>query len=137
MTSVEKTGLDFDQVAVRVHQISRDHGFWDKDRNLGEMLMLATSELAEALEEDRSDNPHVYFKCVECGLCYETLTTSGNCHGSPLKPEGALVEIIDCIIRCLDTAQDMAGKTRYTVAEVMDIKMTFNHRREHKHGKVY
>ncbi len=35
------------------HQNAKDKGFWDKERNIGELLMLITSELAEALEAHR------------------------------------------------------------------------------------
>lgn len=152
-----------DEVAVVIHQTAKDHGFWDKDRNLGEMLMLAVSECAEALEEDRDGNPLVYWKCPECG--YQTAEKphpfmdahyipmnggviaralralgggSVTCdYNRELKPEGALVEVIDALIRLLDTSQDMASRTRYTVYDVMDMKMRYNAQREHMHGKAY
>jgi hypothetical protein len=140
--------MDIDEAAVKIHKTAREHGFWDKDRNFGEMLMLVTSELAEALEEDRAGKPSVYFCCTTCG--YEELdrpTAYGHsrrdrieyvlCPNSNLKPEGALVEIIDAIIRLLDTGQHEASKTRHTIASVMRFKMDYNDTREHMHGKAY
>ncbi len=35
------------------HKIAREKGFWDKDRNLGEMLMLIVTEISEAMEAYR------------------------------------------------------------------------------------
>lgn len=152
--------MDIDTTAGRIHQTAADHGFWDKPRNLGEMLMLVTSELAEALEEDRAGNPLVYFKCGLCGAQADQpdserhLMPSSNkvlmiirkifhigplvpCDGVIDKPEGALVEVCDAIIRLFDTGWDMAERTPYTVGQVMAIKMAYNNSREHMHGKAY
>jgi len=35
------------------HRISKEHGFWDSNPNIGEKLMLIVTELAEACEADR------------------------------------------------------------------------------------
>lgn len=32
------------------HSIAKEKGFWDKERNIGEALMLVVTELAEAME---------------------------------------------------------------------------------------
>ncbi len=134
--------MDIDDLAYRINETARAHGFWDKPRNFGEMLMLAVSELSEALEEDRDGRPSVWFKHqVPCSLSDNTVFGSengGTCNCTP-KPEGALVEIADCIIRCLDTGQDLAAKMgyTYTVGEVVELKMKYNESREHMHGKAY
>lgn len=141
---------DIDELAVKINQTARDKGFWDRDRNFGEMLMLATSELAEALEEDREGRPAVWFKHQDgCELKHEVsqgvvhpaiarLAAAGEdgCTCIP-KPEGALVEIADCIIRCLDTGQNQASMTRYSVGDVVEMKMDYNNTREKMHGKAY
>jgi len=41
------------KLAAKIHQGNKERGFWDKERNQGEILMLCVSELAEALEADR------------------------------------------------------------------------------------
>ena len=103
-------------LAQRIHDNARAKGFWDSEqRNFGEMLMLATSELSEALEEHRDGNPNVY---------YDALTG---------KPEGAAVELADCIIRVLDTMHSLGVDIDDVVAE----KMAYNATRPHKHGKAY
>ncbi len=38
------------------HKIAREKGFWDNDRNLGEMLMLVVTELSEAMEAYRVED---------------------------------------------------------------------------------
>ena len=42
--------MNLNEYAEKIHANAADKGFWDSDRNMGEMLMLAVSELAEALE---------------------------------------------------------------------------------------
>lgn len=37
----------------KIHSIAKSKGFWDKERNLGEMFMLVISELGECLEAHR------------------------------------------------------------------------------------
>jgi len=36
------------------HRIAKQKGFWDKKRNLGEMLMLIVTEISEAMESYRN-----------------------------------------------------------------------------------
>jgi len=78
------------------------------ERNTGELLMLAVSELAEALEGDRRslmDDKLPQFRMFD-------------------------VEIVDCIIRLLDTA---AHKI-LNLGEIFEAKMQFNaNRKDHTH----
>ncbi len=45
--------MRINNLAKICHDAAKDKGFWDRDRNIGEMLMLTVSELSEALEADR------------------------------------------------------------------------------------
>lgn len=111
-----------------------------KDRNVGEMLMLSTSELAEALEAHRKNLQ--------------------DCHLPQFH--GVDVELVDCIIRCMDllgaryAARLEAYNTRfitgtapehhvdfepYTPGDVLEVKCKFNserpdHRPENRQGGV-
>lgn len=44
---------DFKELAARIHQNAKLKGFWDNERNMGEVFMLIISELGEALEAHR------------------------------------------------------------------------------------
>ena len=45
--------LDFQKLSVEIHQNAKAKGFWDSQRNVGELFMLIVSELGEALEAHR------------------------------------------------------------------------------------
>lgn len=119
---------DIDNLAALIHEISTSKGFEPPTPdNLPEKLMLSVSELAEALEEHRSDKPFIYYE--------------GD------KPEGILVEIADSIIRNLhmmhslieDWNKDVAEEAQFphTVSEVIGIKVAYNAGREAMHGRRY
>jgi len=38
------------------HKIAKEKGFWDNNRNIGEMLMLIVTELSEAMEAYRTQD---------------------------------------------------------------------------------
>lgn len=51
--TTEIKGQSLNALAQICHQIAREKGFWDKERNIGEALMLTVTELAEAMEAHR------------------------------------------------------------------------------------
>lgn len=113
------------------------HGFWDEDRNFGEMMMLAVSELSEALEEHRAGRQNVYYRHEPgCALAdhhvYGMPGENPDCTCTA-KPEGIAVELADCVIRCLDTMHSLGVDIDAVVAE----KMAYNASRPYKHGKKY
>lgn len=42
--------LTLNEWSQRCHSIAKEKGFWEKERNVGEALMLIVTELAEAME---------------------------------------------------------------------------------------
>jgi NTP pyrophosphatase (non-canonical NTP hydrolase) len=54
MNSTEKISLS--EWCERCHAIAKEKGFWDKERNTGEALMLVVTELAEAMEGYRKQD---------------------------------------------------------------------------------
>ena len=50
------THLTLKEWGQTCHAIAKEKGFWDKERNVGEALMLIVSELAEAMEAHRKQD---------------------------------------------------------------------------------
>ena len=53
MQETEIKGRSLNELANICHTIAKEKGFWDKERNIGEALMLIVTELAEAMEAHR------------------------------------------------------------------------------------
>lgn len=102
-------------IAREVHECALAKGWYDgsTDRNAAELIALMHSELSEALEAFRTENPPDKH-CPNFG--------------------NAEVELADCIIRILDAGQHLG----LDVAGAMKAKIQANWKREPRHGgKVY
>lgn len=53
MTETQTKGRGLNEMAAMCHSIAVEKGFWEKERNIGEALMLIVTELAEAMEAHR------------------------------------------------------------------------------------
>ncbi len=54
-----ETKRTLNEWSTHCHRIAKEKGFWDKERNVGEALMLIVTELAEAMEAHRKqDQPN-------------------------------------------------------------------------------
>jgi len=102
----------FNLVSREVNRISQEHGFWDEERNDGEVMALIHSEVSEALEALRDNNPTssrlVQFTSVE-------------------------EELADVIIRVMD----YAWGNQLSLARAILAKMEYNEGREFMHGRSF
>lgn len=108
-----------------VYKTARDLGWYVDpvtkepiDRNIGEVIALMHSELSEALEEWRRLKPghglaSVYFNPE-----------------NPSKPEGFPIELADCVIRILDTAEAHG----INIENMILLKNEYNKTRGFRHG---
>jgi NTP pyrophosphatase (non-canonical NTP hydrolase) len=55
------TKISLNEWCQRCHAIAKEKGFWEKERNVGEALMLIVTELAEAMEGYRKQD-HANFR---------------------------------------------------------------------------
>ena len=115
-------------IASVIHSDNVKKGFYQEKREIGTLLMLITSELAEALEADRkgryariedfnnenSKNNFDLAFCVHVKNSFED-------------------EIADTIIRCLD----LVGYLKIDIDFHISQKLKYNRTRTHKHGKAY
>ena len=119
------------KLAKEIHQSNIDKGFFDDERNIGEMLCLIHSEVSEALEADRKGR---YSKEVDL----EVITISWNDNRFMESFEGGIKdtfedEMADIVIRVFD----MCAFKNIDLEGHIKAKMRYNSLREYKHGKKY
>ncbi len=128
--------MNISTLMKEVHQNAVDHGWWDTERSLPEVLMLCVSELSEALEAYRDGELDFYLKCKchdtrsNCNDKYDGCQHGDNKGCKEGKPEGIAVELADCIIRILD----YCGHAGIDIEAVIAAKHEYNKTRPYRHG---
>lgn len=122
------------EIAEEIHEINKSKGFWDnkKTKNVGEMLMLVTSELAEALEADR-DNHKADREAYSWGLSDEWYEGRDKANFEKHIKNSFEDEIADAVIRLFDISEGLGIDLEWHIRE----KVNYNKSRPHKHGKAY
>lgn len=125
-------GKTLNEMANDIYLANKEKGFWDKERNVGEMLMLVTSELGEAMEAHRkgrfadrpiADQNGIFDMNKKGHIKYFENTVKDTFED----------EIADSIIRLFD----MAGGLNIDLDFHIKNKLAYNATREKLHGKKY
>lgn len=124
--------MDIKATSKEIHENAKAKGFWDKERNLGEMLMLIVSEVSEAMEADRKAH---YSDWVDMLPPFMT-----NIPDDEFKKifEREVKntfedELADAVIRILDLSHSRNIDLEWHIKQ----KMRYNAMRPHMHGKKY
>lgn len=122
--------MNIKETAKEIYENAKAKGFWDTERNLGEMLMLIVSELSEALEADRTGH--------YCNQDRRDLIDSNDYDSYSSTFETYIKntfedELADVVIRVLDLCHAKNIDLEWHIRN----KMKYNSMREHKHGKKY
>jgi NTP pyrophosphatase (non-canonical NTP hydrolase) len=118
------------ELSQLIHQNAVSKGFYEGEKNIGEILCLIHSEVSEAMEADRKGR---YFS-ISVEELEKTETESDYKQYFESKIKGTFEdELADIIIRVLD----LCAYKNINIQEQIIAKMAYNSTREYKHGKKY
>lgn len=118
------------ELGKKIHGINKKNGFYEDEKNIGEMLALIHSEVSEALEADRrKDIAPITIKSTLFELSDSDFKS---CFRKDVK-NSFEDELADIMIRVMDLA---AFKSIDLEAHIK-AKVRYNSLREYKHGKNY
>ena len=124
------------ELAKEIHENAKNKGFYEGEKNIGEMLCLIHSEVSEALEADRKGryaSTEYIDKLKNDGFTWEDSKISYD-HGFSTHIKDTFEdELADIMIRIMDLAAFKGINLEKHIA----LKMKYNSMREYKHGKKY
>lgn len=116
-----------------IFQNNKEKGFWDKKRNVGELLMLVTSELSEALEAHRKGKFANIEKFDESLISLKKDENAYSEHFKMWMKDTFEDEIADAIIRLLDLSAGLG----IDLEKHINAKVRYNKTRPKLHGKLF
>lgn len=115
---------NLNKLSNEIHAGNKQRGFWDGERNVGELLMLVVSELGEAIEAHRknrfTDPLFVGTEMTPAAFAENIKDTFED-------------EIADAIIRLFDMCGGLGIDIDFHIRE----KLKYNETRPTRHGKRY
>jgi len=117
-------------LAEEIHKNNIEKGFYDNEKNIGEMLCLIHSEVSEALEADRKNKYTTGTIGVINSFVLDEMFITDFTIGVKDTFED---EMADIIIRVLD----LCAFKGIDIEKHIEAKVRYNSTREFKHGKKY
>lgn len=122
--------MTLNNLAAQIHENNKAKGFYDDQKNIGEMLALIHSEVSEALECDRKGRECQIIAAAFNDSKEDILFKAG--FEENIKDTFA-DELADIVIRVLD----LAAFKEIDIDAHIKAKVRYNTLRPHKHGKKY
>lgn len=120
-------------LGLEIHENAKSKGFFEKEKNIGEMLCLIHSEVSEALEADRNGK-YCKISKPEENVLMGWASDIDFRQDYIAKVKGTFEEeMADILIRVLD----MCAFRGIDIDFHVKAKMRYNASRTHKHGKAY
>lgn len=127
-----------DLLQAACFQVSEDHGFHEEGgRDFGLVTALLHSEISEAFESYRVNEPELWFKDYDENGNTTQHPDPYDYDGRIRKAEGVFAEWADEIIRLGDSAEELQRNGAHaSLAEAVIFKFRYNLTRPYKHGKI-
>lgn len=123
--------MTINELCKKAHAAALAKGWYERKRELPELLMLTVSELAEAMEADRHA---AWAETTDAHFYVDKLNDATMRNGFEISVKDTVQdEIADAFIRLAD----LCGFYDIDIESFIEAKMQYNETRPPKHGKKY